>query len=132
MDKNQIIAIIALVTAFVSLFSVFLYEPVTVTDETEVFTVYFGLTDTEGDAIDVTTAKNVINGLCESQGLGFTTYEAFGGYVSNGTLVTNDSLVYIFALTDEDAVLSLVAEAKTDLNIDSAMFEKSLGTFSFI
>lgn len=132
MDKNQIIAIIALVTAFVSLFSVFLYEPVTVTDETEVFTVYFGLTDTEGDAIDVTTAKNVINGLCESHGLGFTTYEAFGGYVSNGTLVTNDSLVYIFALTDEDAVLSLVAEAKTDLNIDSVMFEKSLGTFSFI
>ncbi len=126
------IAFVALVVAFVSLFSVFLYEPATVTDETEVFTVYFGLTDTDGNAIDATTAMNAINDLCQSYDLGFTTYEAFGGYVSNGTFITNDTLVYMFALTDEDTVRSLTNDAKTDLNIDSVMFEKSLGEISFI
>jgi len=126
------IAILALVVAFVSLFAAFLYEPTPVTDETEVFTVYFGLTDTDGNAIDATVAKNAINALCESHGLGFTSYEAFGGYVSNGTLITNDTLVYIFALTDEETIRSLTNEAKTELNIDVVMFEKSLGTISFM
>ncbi len=132
MDKNQTIAMVALVVAFVSLFSAFLYNPATVTDETEVFTVYFGLTDAEGNAINVTTAENTINALCESYDLGFTSYEAFGGYVSNGTFITNDTLVYMFALTDEDTIRSLANDVKTELNIDSVMFEKSLATISFI
>jgi hypothetical protein len=132
MDKHQIIAIFALAIAVLSIFTAILYQPVQISDDSEIYTVFFGLTDTLGGSIDENLARNTVNDLCLSYGLGFTSYIAYGGYVSNGTLITNDTLVYMFALTDEETVLSLVNEAKTNLNIDTIMFETSNGTISFV
>lgn len=126
------IAIVALVVAFVSLFSAFLYDPAPVTDDTEVFTVYFGLTDIDGAPINATVATNAINALCESYGLGFTSYQAYGGYLSEGVLVTNDSLVYIFALTNEETVFGLASEAKANLSIHTVMFQSGMSSVSFV
>lgn len=132
MDKNQMIAIIALVVAFASLFTAFLYEPSSNNEETAVFTVYFGMTDVDGDPINVTVAKDAIEALCESHGLGFTSYQVYGGYLSDDVLVTNDTLVYIFALSTEETVRALASDVKSNLSIHTVMFEESYSAISFL
>ena len=132
MDKNQMIAIVALVVAFASLFTAFFYEPAPSGEETAVFTVYFGLTDLDGTPIDATVAKDAIESLCESHGLGFTSYQVYGGYLSDDVLVTNDTLVYIFALSTEETVWALASDVKSNLSIHTVMFEKSYSTISFL
>ena len=132
MDKGQIFAIFALTIAVLSIFAAILYQPVLASDNSEIYTMYFGLTDSEGNPIDMNTTRSTIDDLCELHGLGFTSYVAFGGYVSNGTLISNDSLVYVFALTDEETVRLVGNEARTALDFDSIMFQKSVGTVSFL
>lgn len=101
-----------------------------VTDRQEVvYCLYFGLTDKDTGAQELTVAeaKDLLVPLFVEAGSGYTVYEAEGGYaLEDGTVVQNDTLVFDSTHGDEQAVKDLIDRAKQALNIESVYCESKL------
>lgn len=97
--------------------------------EEVVYCLYFGLTDKDTGAQELTMAeaKDLLVPLFVEAGSGYTVYEAEGGYaLEDGTVVQNDTLVFDSTHGDEQAVKDLIDRAKQALNIESVYCESKL------
>lgn len=85
------------------------------------YTVYLGLNDAETGTqlLDCEEAKELARAIIVGQGIGYKEYIAFGAYLENGDVITNDTLVYEFYFVDESDVSEVVQKLKDGLNLAS-------------
>lgn len=102
------------------------------TPDTE-YIVYFGLNDkTTGEQIIATEeATDKILEIFDERGVGYTVPDAFGAYVEDGEVVSNETIVLSILMVTEEELEKAVSEAVDELHLASAMVTKSELTYRF-
>lgn len=101
-------------------------------EDTE-YIVYFGLNDktTGTQLVSEEEALETIKDIFEEQGVGYTVLDAFGAYLDNGEVVSNDTIILDILMVSEDEMESAVKEAVDKLHLASAMVTKSDVSYRF-
>lgn len=101
-------------------------------EDTE-YIVYFGLNDkTTGEQIvSKEEATEKILAVFEKRGVGYTVLDAFGAYVDEGEVVSNETVVLDILMVSEEELEKAVTEAVDELHLASAMVTKSDVAYRF-
>jgi len=103
-------------------------------EETEQkFSIYFGLNDkdTGTQVLTVEEAQAAARKIITDSGFGYTEYVTHGGYVENGVVIENDTLVYMMIFIERADVEAVAKEIKDELNLASIHIEESSASFQF-
>ncbi|MDO4317739.1 MAG: hypothetical protein Q4C48_05955 [Lachnospiraceae bacterium] len=97
------------------------------------YIVYFGLNDkTTGEQIvSKEEATKIILEIFEKEGVGYTVLDAFGAYLDEGEVVSNETVVLDILMVSEEELEKAVTEAVNTLHLASAMVTKSDVTYRF-
>lgn len=97
------------------------------------YIVYFGLNDkTTGEQIVSTEeATETILKIFEKRGVGYTVLDAFGAYLEDGEVVSNETVILDILMVTEEDLEKAVTEAVDELHLASAMVTKSDVTYRF-
>lgn len=97
------------------------------------YIVYFGLNDksTGEQIVSTEEATETIKKIFEKQGVGYTVLDAFGAYLDEGKVVSNETVVLDILMVSEDELESAVTEAVDELHLASAMVTKSDISYRF-
>lgn len=97
------------------------------------YIVYFGLNDkTTGEQlVSKEDATETIKAIFEKQGVGYTVLDAYGAYLDEGKVVSNDTVVLDILMVTEDELEEAVTQAVEELHLASAMVTKSDITYRF-
>lgn len=97
------------------------------------YIVYFGLNDkTTGEQIvSKEEATKIILEIFEKEGVGYTVLDAFGAYLDEGEVVSNETVVLDILMVSEKELEKAVTEAVNTLHLASAMVTKSDVTYRF-
>lgn len=91
------------------------------------YRIYIGLTDKETNyqKIDITTAIEIVKNICISRKLGYTIYEAHGGYRdSNSVLHTERTIVLEMDHITDDELHLVLADVSKRLNTNALMYTR--------
>ena len=96
-------------------------------DTEQKFTVYFGLNDkdTGTQVLTVEEAQAAARKMITDNGFGYTEYVTHGGYVENGVVIENDTLVYMMIFIERADAEAVAEEIKEELNLASIHIEES-------
>ena len=91
------------------------------------YTLYIGTNDkdTYEQKIPTEKAVEIVNGICAKYAEGWTMNYAEGGWVDENDILTQENtLVYTFAYTEEEVILSIMDEVLTALNQNAILVER--------
>ena len=101
---------------------------------TEKYTIYFGLNDadTGKQIVTLTEAREKLKAVCIAEGCGFTAQDAYGAYTADdGSVISNDTLVAILMMTDEETAMRVAETVKKELNLSSVLCEHTTVAYQF-
>lgn len=82
-------------------------------------TLYCGLVDADAgeQLLTIEEAQAVARAVILENGCGYTEFVTYGGYMSNGKVINNDTLVYEIYFAECDAVNKITKEIQEKLNL---------------
>ncbi len=97
------------------------------------YMVYFGLNDkTTGEQIvSKEEATKKIQAVFEKKGVGYTVLDAYGAYLEEDKVVSNETVILDILMVSEEEMEEAVNEAVDELHLASAMVTKSDVTYRF-
>lgn len=125
-----IIASLAIIISAISLFRTSSFYRTTAEEsivaEDISYNVYVGLTDKnqKRQIIAYDVAKELIKSICINHSVGYTIYEAVGGYKDNNIVHTENTIVLEMDRINEETLYEVVNDIKKRLNVHSVMITK--------
>lgn len=101
--------------------------------ENSKYTLYIGTNDkdTYEQMIDTPTAIDIVNNICAENMCGYTMTEAKGGWVEDGRLYHENTLVYTLVGVSEEQVVAVMREAREQLNQNTILVELADSTSAY-
>lgn len=101
--------------------------------ENSKYTLYIGTNDkdTYEQMIDTESAIDIVNTICAKNMCGYTMMEAKGGWVENGELFRENTLVYTLVGVSEEQVVAVMRETREALNQSTILVEITDSTSTY-
>ena len=97
------------------------------------YTLYCGLNDadTGTQLLTLAEAQELARGIIIDKGCGYTELVAYGAYESDGTLISNETLVYEILFADVEVIEEIAAEIQAALNLGPILLEEGSTVYRF-
>lgn len=97
------------------------------------YNLYFGMNDkdTGTQVLATDTAKQTIRKIITDMGLGYTEFDAYGGYVAGSSVMENETIGYLICAANEEQIMQIANQGLDELNtsavlVTSGQIEKQL------
>ena len=97
------------------------------------YTLYCGLCDADAgkQLLELEDAQDAARDIILANGCGYTEYVAFGGYLSDGAEISNETLVYEICFAETAVVEKIASELQAELNLMPILITEGTTEYRF-